>query len=365
MAVTGLATAFETKIDSLLGQWVNGVSGAFITALAPLAAIAFTVYVILMGWQIMRGETNEPVPHIVKRLLKLAVIGAIAVGPLGYYQTYVIGLSNAATGALVATIAGGGVNGGAPATTIGNMLDGVMLPYTNLWNALAQNFTSHLIPSFALILAGLFVAVAEFFVVVVSLGFYLLAKIELALCLAVGPVFVLLAAFESTAEWTKRWIGQLWHYSLQVALMAAAISMLQSILVKATTDAYNNYQNNGAGSVFGDVLAIFCISLCVAVVVYNIGALTQALTGAVGSLGHSSVQSPSGAAAAAVRDKATSVAMDAVTGGASRALRIARSAGGKGGSNQLTAGGGSAGGAQPAGSAGNIPAAQASVLAHL
>jgi type IV secretion system protein VirB6 len=245
------------------------------------------------------------------------------------------------------------------------MLDTLMLPYTNLWNALAQNFTSHLIPSFALILAGLFVAIAEFFVVVVSLGFYLLAKIELALCLAVGPVFVLLAAFESTAEWTKRWIGQLWHYSLQVALMAAAISMLQSILVKATTDAYNNYQNNGAGSVFGDVLAIFCISLCVSVVVYNIGALTQALTGAVGSLGHSSVQSPSGSAAAAVRDKATSVAMDAVTGGASRALRFARSAGGKGGSNVVAAGGGSAGGAQPAGSAGNIPAAQASVLANL
>jgi hypothetical protein len=103
----------------------------------------------------------------------------------------------------------------------------------------------------------------------------------------------------------------------------------------------------------------------VSVVVYNIGALTQALTGAVGSLGHSSVQSPSGSAAATVRDKATSVAMDAVTGGASRALRFARSAGGKGGSNVVAAGGGSAGGAQPAGSAGNIPAAQASVLANL
>jgi hypothetical protein len=180
--------------------------------------------------------------------------------------------------------------------TLGNLIDAIITTYTNFYNLLQSHFISGLVPQFATILAAFFVALALFFVVIVSIGFYLLARVELSLCLAVGPVFILLAAFEQTREWTRRWIGQLWHYCVQIALMAATISMLRGMLIFFALKATQNYANNGGASVFGDVLALFLLSLCVCVIVWNIGDMARALTGAVGGIGHGQVQSPMGSA---------------------------------------------------------------------
>jgi type IV secretion system protein VirB6 len=300
----GIATAMETKVNTLLTVWVNGVSQRFMTDLIPLALIAFTVYLTLLGWQIMRGEAHDPIHTIVKRLLMLGVIGALALGALGYYQLYVINTTQWATQALIQEIANGGVNmtalgpNGNPINfgnngqviTLGNLIDSIITTYQNLYLLLSNHFTSNLIPDFATIISAFFVAIALGFVVLISLGFYLLARVELCLCLAVGPVFILLACFEQTREWTKRWIGQLWHFVLQVALMAATISMLQGMLVFSAIQSTNNYQNNGGNSVFADVIALFLLSLAVCVILWNIGDLARALTGAVGSIGHSQVQ---------------------------------------------------------------------------
>jgi type IV secretion system protein VirB6 len=299
----GIATAMETKVNSLLNVWVNGVSQQLMTDLMPLALIAFTVYLTLLGWQITRGETHDPVHTILKRLLFLAVIGALGLGA-GYYQNYVVALSQWATQALVQEIAAGGVNmtaldaNGNPIAfgnqgeviTLGNLIDSIITTYQNLYLLLSNHFTSNLIPDFATIISAFFVAIALGFIVLISLGFYLLARVELSLCLGVGPVFILLACFEPTREWTKRWIGQLWHYALQVALMAATISMLQGMLVYSAIASTTNYANNGANSVFADCMALFLLSIGVGVILWNIGDLARALTGAVGSIGHFQIQ---------------------------------------------------------------------------
>jgi type IV secretion system protein VirB6 len=304
--MSGIATALETKVNALLNTWVTLVSQQFMSDLIPLALIAFTVYLTLLGWQIMRGEGHDAIHLIVRRLLFLGVIGALSLGALGYYQQYIINLTTSATQGLVQEIANGGVNmtaldaqgnpinfgNNGQVITLGNLIDAIVTTYTNLYNLLSSHFTSNFIPQFATILAAFFVALALFFVVIVSLGFYLLARVELSLCLAVGPVFILLAAFEQTREWTKRWIGQLWHYCVQIALMAACISMLQGMLIYFAIKATQNYNTNGGASVFSDVLALFLLSLCVCVILWHIGDLARALTGAVGSIGHRTLQSP-------------------------------------------------------------------------
>jgi type IV secretion system protein VirB6 len=300
----GICTAFENKVNALLAAWVNGVVTNFTAALIPLATVGFTIYVILLGWQISRGEVQDSVTVIVKRLMTIAVISALALG-VGLYNTYVVNAAAQATSAMVNAVSAGGIAGSLDANgnpinfgnpnvgvyTIGNLLDAVLMTYKNLYNLIAQNFTHFGVPSFAYILAGLFTAVAMFFVVVVCMGFYLLARVELALCLAVGPVFILLATFESTREWTRRWIGQLWHYVVQIALLAGVISMLQGTLITSALMAFNNLNAGGNNSVFSDVLALFVVSLFVCVIAWNIGDLARALTGAIGSLGHGQVLS--------------------------------------------------------------------------
>lgn len=357
MAVPGIATAIEAKIDALVLGWTNGVSAAFAGILLPLATAGFTVYIILLGWQIMRGEASDPVHVIVKRLLTIFTIGGLAL-TFGLYQTYVINAVTAAQGMMIQAINASPINGGVPiALTIGNQIDGIGTVYSNLYDLLAQNFVFlKIVPNFAIILAAIITAVAEFVVVIVAVGIYLIAKIELSLCLAIGPFFVLLAVFEQTRDWTKRWIGQLFHYVIQVALIAATISLLQADLLFVATKAYNNYQTNGGTSVFADVMALFIISVVCTILIKNIGHLASALTGAIGGIGHDSVTGPVnrfpggfGQGAATWASRGASRAWGAMRGGNSIAgsPRTAR---------RPNAG---------PGVAGDIPAAQHSVLDNL
>lgn len=309
--MAGLMTGFENKIDSLINSWVTAVVTNLTADLIPLATAGFTVYLTLLGWQISRGEVQDSVAVIVKRLFFLAVIGSLAL-TAGYYSTWIQATTRYVIGAMIGEVSSGagfagsldangnpisGVNPAGTAYSIGNVLDAVMTTYKNYYNLLSQNFTNTWgWPSFSYILSGLFVAIAMFVVLLICGGFYLLAKIELALCLAIGPIFILLAAFESTREWTRRWIGQLWHYAVQIGLLAAVISMLQGMLIKEARDAYTAL-NGGATttSPFSDALAVVVVALLVCVIAWNIGDLARALTGAVGSIGHGAVQSAAAA----------------------------------------------------------------------
>jgi hypothetical protein len=66
--------------------------------------------------------------------------------------------------------------------------------------------------------------------------------------------------------------------------------MLQGMLIQFARAATNNYANNGGASVFADVLALFVLSFFIAVIVWNIGALSSALTGAAGGIGQGTIQ---------------------------------------------------------------------------
>jgi len=363
--VGGLGTGLENKINALLAAWVNGVSAQFCLALAAPALVAFTIYMILLGWQIMRGEATEAVNVLAKRLLMMAFIGAFGL-TFGIYQNYVIAAANAVPSGLVqiigaspvaltATDANGnpiafGANG--QVLSLGALIDAIQTTYTNLWLLLWAHSTTGIVPHFSIIVSALLVGVALAVVVFICLGFYLLAKVELALCLAVGPVFILLAIFEPTREWTRRWIGQLWHYGIQIGLMAACISMLQGTLIFFANGATNNYANNGGTSIFADVLVLILVSLCVCVIVWNIGRLATALSGAIGA-GH----------AGEVR-RAGQTAGQAASWGAQKGWGAMKWTGSKfrgGAANQIAA----AASGTAGGGGGSVPAAQVAVTDNL
>jgi hypothetical protein len=145
---------------------------------------------------------------------------------------------------------------------------------------------------------------------------------------------------------------------VQVALIAASISILQASLMQVATGAYNNYQNNGGTSVFADVFALFILSCIVTRLVKNVGELARALSGAVGGIAHDSVVGPV--------NKAQSAAAAVATKGMSRLAQRAWGGtrwGGKG--NSVSQGRGGSSGGSVSGASGNIPASQAGVIANL
>jgi type IV secretion system protein VirB6 len=342
----GIATAFENKINLILNLWVNATSAAFAGALLPVALAGFTLYITLLGWTIMRGEAADPLHEIVKRLLRLAFIGGLAL-TVGYFNTYIINAVNGAQGALVQSFAA--ANGGVPVFTVGNMIDNAMAPYKALYSLLWSNATVHFVPSFAVIIAAIIVGLAQLFVTIVALGYYILAKVTLALCVAVGPVFILLAAFESTRQFTWKWIGQLANYVLQIGFIAGSLTLLTNMLQNFATTTLNNY-NTQNQSIILDSLALFVLSVCVCVIIWNIHQLTHALTGGA-TVGNDTFQ------------RSFVLGRGAATGGATRDARLARAQfGGRGGNQVAYARAGAPG---LAGAAGNVPIAQANVIANL
>ena len=103
------------------------------------------------------------------------------------------------------------------AGSIGALVDNLAQPYNDLGEALwTRAVPAGLLslPSFSLIFAAALVAIAQFFLFVIGLGMYLLAKVALALVLAVGPAFILCGMFPGTQRYAESWIGQALNFAL-------------------------------------------------------------------------------------------------------------------------------------------------------
>lgn len=271
----GIATKLETAIDLLLNNYVTSKSGALIGILTPVVLTCVTVYVLMMGYAIMRGEANDSLHTFLSKSFKIACVAGIALSAGEYQGTaiqFIQGLQEGMTQAV------GGV------TSIGQLIDNMAQPYDELGQSFWSQATTGFWPNFSLLAAAALVAVAQSFLFVVGLGMYLLAKVVLALVLAVGPIFIVCAMFPATQKYTESWIGQCLHYVLLNVLIAASIAML--------TDFASQYANAMKGNVdvtnvVRDAVSLLLVSASLAVVMLNLNQLASALSGgvAIGGIG--------------------------------------------------------------------------------
>ena len=182
----GLATAIETKIDTLLNTFVTNASSSLCSALVPVALTGATIYLILMGWAIARGEAQDSFHTFLVKSAKMAFVAALALGG-GEYQGSVVDGITGIQGAF--TQAFGNVG------SIGGMIDNMSVPYDALGSAYYSRAMSagSFIPDLTLLIAAAMISIAQAALFIIGLGLYLIAKVALALVFAVGPAFVLCA----------------------------------------------------------------------------------------------------------------------------------------------------------------------------
>ena len=87
----GIATSLETGVDTLLNNYVTTKSAAVSAAIAPVALTGVTVYVILMGFAIMRGEAHDSLHTFLWRSFKIAFVAGVALSA-GEFQNSVLSL---------------------------------------------------------------------------------------------------------------------------------------------------------------------------------------------------------------------------------------------------------------------------------
>jgi type IV secretion system protein VirB6 len=254
-------TPLENFISSGTSNIANWVSG-------PLT-VAVTLYVVLYGYLVLRGSVHEPILDFAFRAIKLAIIVTL-VKNASEYQTYV---TNIFFETLPREISQALNSGTAPsASTFDGLLDKGQASATDIWGRAA--WPVDIVTG----VGGMMVIGASFIVAAIGYIVSLYARLALAIVLAIGPIFVALAMFQSTRRFTEAWIGQLANFViLQVLVVAVGSLLINSI--DTTFTAIEGYSD-----VLMRPIALCAICLAALYVFYQLPGIAAALAAGGASL---------------------------------------------------------------------------------
>lgn len=264
------------KLNGALTTYVTDVAGNIITAITPVATTLLMIYVMLWGWSTMRGMISEPIMDGFTRIVRLSVIVALALN-LGLYSGYISDFLWQSPDALAGYIASGHSDS---ANNI-QFLDALMSKIYNLGDSYWQKGMAAgvVIPDIGMIVIAILIWAAGIIATAYGAFLFCMAKMGLAIILAIGPIFVLLMMFEATKRFFDVWLGQALNFVFTVMLTAAGIKLIMTII-----DAYlGAAATAGAAADPSIPQAIPVIVLCIiaALVLVQVPSMASALGGGV------------------------------------------------------------------------------------
>jgi|CXWL01.1.fsa_nt_gi type IV secretion system protein VirB6 len=269
----GMATYIEQSVNNALNHYVVTSSDAVIGVLTPIAVTAMTLYVMWTGFQVMRGDVQEPVTALVWRWFRVALITGLTLNGPQYRSLVKEGLDGIQEAFASAF---GGV------LSMGGTIDQMADPFTTLMETLFTEASSGLVPQFSLFIAGGICATASIVMAFVAMGLFLVAKVSLALLLAVGPAFIFCAMFPVTQRYAENWLSSSLVAVFTNILIMAVITFLASLLRNACLHVLIAYS---AASILADVVGLLFLSITAAYVLLHVASLGASLAGGL-SLGN-------------------------------------------------------------------------------
>lgn len=192
-------------IDDITAAYVNNVIAQLAVALAPVALSAMTIWWIVLGWAVLRGEVRESVQTVIWKVIKMSLI-------------FVVALNTAVFNDVIADTADGLRDG--MANVFGVSVDGVDTTTTQatVWTAInnfdlaggelvtqvAEDTSWYNVPVW---IALLLVSLGQGVLTLAGLFIAVLTKVFQSFFLAVGPLFILALAFKPTQRFFDGWLG--------------------------------------------------------------------------------------------------------------------------------------------------------------
>lgn len=228
---TVFSQAYGT-VDARLDVFLGDAVGNAVAEMSGPMRLALVLYVLLYGFAILRGAITEPLMDFAIRSLKLAAIYMLATTP-AYGEFVTEPLFHGVPAALARALGGDTTQdaGGAFDHFIGQ----------TAW--LADRITEDAEPwdvmdwliATAVWICGALAAALGF-------GIVLVAKIALALLIALGPIFIGLALFEATRRYFFGWLSQAVNYLVLFALIFAVFQLVLAMV----SDQWESLQSQDA-----------------------------------------------------------------------------------------------------------------------
>jgi len=209
-------------VDSKLDVFLNDRASSIMAQVSGPLRAALVLYVLLYGFAILRGAIQEPFMDFVVRSLKLAFVYMLATTVA--YSTYVTQpLFHVLPDTLTQAISGAGV------PDVGSDFDQFFARAAYLaekiWNkATPVNFAPLILSAVVYIVGALAAAI--------GFGVVLIAKVALALLVALGPIFVACALFDATRRFFFGWLSQAVNYLVLFALIITVFQLILSLVAQ-------------------------------------------------------------------------------------------------------------------------------------
>ncbi len=244
--------SFEQGMDQQLAHYLSNTAASLCAIVAPVVAAGVIIYIILIGYAIIRGDASDSLHSAMWKAVKWSLIAAVALSA-GGFNTYVVGgLNGIESGLFQATT--GAVSGG-------QLLDQTLSAYIDLFNQLILNVNSNgmgVVPNVLVCLAILILAIASLVFFGLAVCIYMLAKVAEVLVIALGPAFIVTLIFPPIQRFADAW--------LSAAMNTVIIKVLASIILAISTLFLKNMVEKVAGSfnttqVLMDCLKILLLSV--------------------------------------------------------------------------------------------------------
>ena len=268
------------RFDSIVNGYATAVSSAFMSyGLAALVA-ATTLWVLSSGYSILMGQSATDVGGWLWRAARVVAVNAL-VGTTALYTARLIPLVDGAMYDLARLMLPNAAGVAPMNASPWALIDQVQLAINRFTAAIqteagAGGWMFHL----DLLAAWLLVAIAAAFMEFVCAYVVLIAKLGEALYLAVGPIFIALAIFDSTTRFFWSWVSCV---ASAVATMLVAFFLIGLVIYFGQNAIASTVNQQGvilpAVNIFAQAVGLCGVLFLLAVIAWQAPALGGALTG--------------------------------------------------------------------------------------
>lgn len=266
----------ETWFNAFFLGYAARVSGDLAVGLVPVALLLVTVYIVIYGLAVMRGEAPEPVGTFAWKMVKVGAILSFALPGLYYSGNVAAAATGLQDGLATLFVAPRAV----VATTAFGALD---LANTAANEQLALLWKDAGVFRLDLVLASLLFSLGTTIFLVFGAFVALLGKLILTFALAIGPLAILCLLFKPTARFFDSWLSFVlsavvlsWFVFFALGMSLYVSDRVVTAIGEGSAFVAGVPGSVGALEAAGTYLAVMCL---LAIVLYQAPSLASSLTG--------------------------------------------------------------------------------------
>lgn len=226
-SIAELSSNLADRINEITDQasvgFINNSFNNIWAELNTLILLLITLYIVIMGYGVMRGLVATPVNTFLENIVKLAIIYGL-VSTWSLFSFYVVEVITNTPDALAGVISGNENAGESATSQIGDIYNRAVATVTQIKEQRGIVFP-YLLAGIVFVPATLMMVYAIFLIV--------LSKIAIAVLVGIAPLFITFLMFKVTRQMFEAWLKQVINYSLVVVLTVAVLGLTNEVAQSA------------------------------------------------------------------------------------------------------------------------------------